>query len=466
MRELDTIAAVSTPRGKGGVAMIRISGADAIALSEKVFFPGNGKPLHEIPSNHMTFGFIKETDADGNTSVIDDGMAAVYRAPHSFTGENTVEIFCHGGVLVTETVLAACFAAGCRPAEAGEFTRRAFVNGKLSLTQAESLGALLEAKTHSQMMLSRGGMAGHLSRKISAVYERLRAVLASAYAGIDFPDEELASLNAEEMRRETQNALRELTSLAETYKAGHAIREGIKTVICGKTNVGKSSLYNRIVGSDAAIVTSVEGTTRDILTQTAPLGRVTLLLSDTAGLRESSDEVENIGIKRAKSAIGAAELIFAVFDVSSALCAEDTALITSLSDADVPVIAVFNKCDKEKICKKTVDTLESAFRHTVKISAETGEGMEELQNMTENLFECGDIDLTGGAVVADARQYAAICRAAEKLRLSFTSMEASLPLDLCCVDIEGAMSDLSELDGREVTEEIVSEIFSHFCVGK
>lgn len=466
MRELDTIAAVSTPRGKGGVAMIRISGSDAIEYACKVFYPKNGKPLCEIDSNRSVYGEIKEKDSDGEYNIIDDGMATVYRAPHSFTGEDTVEICCHGGVLATESVLTACFAAGCRPAMAGEFTRRAFVAGKMSLMQAESLGALLEARTHGQMLLSRGGMAGNLTREIENVYEKIRAVLASAYAGIDFPDEDLASMTNDEMLRETEKALSSLCRLKETYKAGHAISEGVKTVICGKTNVGKSSLYNRIIGRNAAIVTSVEGTTRDILTEAASLGKVTLLLYDTAGLRESSDEVEKIGIERAKTALDSAELVFAVFDASRALDNDDTELIETLRDINAPVIALLNKCDSGTLDTETAETVKKAFGRVVSISAKDGVGMEELKNTVELLFDCGEIDLRLDAVVADARQHASLSRAAEHLSSAKASLSKGMPLDICSVDLEGAMSDLSELDGREVTEEIVSEIFSHFCVGK
>lgn len=465
MRELDTIAAVSTPRGKGGVAMIRISGTDALEFAGRVFYPKSRKKLSEISSNRAVYGDIKEKDADGNYNIIDDGMATVYRAPHSYTGEDTVEICCHGGVLVTESVLAACFAAGCRPAEAGEFTRRAFAFGRMSLMQAESLGALLEAKTHSQMLLSRGGVAGNLTREIENVYEKIRAVLASAYAGIDFPDEDLASMTADEMLCETEDALSSLRRLAGTYKAGHAISEGVRTVICGKTNVGKSSLYNRIVGRDAAIVTSVEGTTRDILTETAALGKVTLLLCDTAGMRDSTDEVESIGIRRAKEALDVAELVFAVFDVSRPLDDDDEELIGTLASVGAPVIALLNKCDSEND-GEVAERVRKSFAHVLTVSAKNGDGMDGVKNTVEALFDCGEIDLRSDAVVADARQYASLSRASEHLMSARDSFAGGMPLDLCSVDLEAAMSDLSELDGREVTEEIVSEIFSHFCVGK
>ena len=465
MKIFDTIAAVSTPRGKGGVAMIRISGENALEYASRVFFPKNGRLLCEAESNRALYGDIKEGDTDGSLTVIDDGVAVVYRAPHSFTGEDTVEICCHGGVLVTESVLGACFAAGCRQADAGEFTRRAFIYGKLSLSQAEDLGALLEANTHGQLLLSRSGLDGHLTREIRGVYEGLRDILASVYAKIDFPDEDLASIDETEMIEMVKKSCERLVALEKTYKAGHAVREGVKTVICGRTNAGKSSLYNRIVGRDAAIVTDVEGTTRDILEQTASLGKVTLLLCDTAGLRETSDRVENIGIERSRAAIADAELILAVFDLSQELSEDDRALLDELSGCG-NVIAAMNKCDSENFSEKNAAEIASRFENCVRISAKTGEGVASLAEKVEKLFDCGDVDLRTDAIVSGARQHASILRALDHLREACGALSTGMTVDLCGTDIECAMSALAEIDGREVTEDIVSDIFAHFCVGK
>lgn len=465
MKTFDTIAAISTPRGKGGVAMIRISGERAIEYSSSVFFPKSGAMLSDAKSRYAIYGDIKECDHEGNYTVIDDGIATVFRAPNSFTGEDTVEICCHGGVLVTESVLSALFAAGCRQAEAGEFTQRAFISGRMSLSQAEDLGALLEAKTHSQLLLSRSGLDGHLTRDIRGVYEDLREVLSSVYARIDFPDEDLSSLNETEMRVRVEAAREKLASLEKTYKAGRAVRDGVKTVICGRTNAGKSSLYNSILGRDAAIVTSIEGTTRDVLEQTAALGKVTLLLSDTAGLRETEDEVESIGIERTRRAIEDAELIFSVFDASKELSEDDRLLLEELSSASGAVIALLNKCDLTENCG-TVREICEKIEETVKISAKTGEGITALADTVERLFECGDINLSTDSVVTSARQRASILRAIESLTAACEALLAGVTVDICGTDIECAMSSLAEIDGREVTEDIVSEIFSHFCVGK
>ena len=284
MRINDTIAAVSTPRGKGGIAVIRISGADAIEVADRVFKPACGKSLAEIGNSRAVYGRIYESGRyDG--APIDDGIAVVFRAPRSFSGENTVEISCHGGLLVTEAVLSAVLSAGARHAEAGEFTRRAFVNGRMGLSEAEALSNLLEAKSYSQLKLARSGLDGRLEKKCGEIYSSLKTILASLYAKIDYPDEDLADMSAEELRDSLCVLLSDVKKVSSTYKSGRAIAEGIRTVICGRPNVGKSSLYNRIVGREAAIVTELEGTTRDILEETAALGGVTLRLC--ARLREN-----------------------------------------------------------------------------------------------------------------------------------------------------------------------------------
>lgn len=465
MKIFDTIAAVSTPRGKGGVAMIRISGESAVEYAMRVFFPKSGRPLSEIEARTAVYGDIKETNAEGSSVIIDDGIAVIYRAPNSFTGEDTVEICCHGGLLVTESVLAACLAAGCRQAEAGEFTRRAFISGRLSLSQAEDLGALLEAKTHGQLLLSRNGLDGHLTGEIRRIYESLREIISSVYAKIDFPDEDLASIGEEEMLCRIEALKEKLISLEKTYKAGHAVREGIKTVICGRTNAGKSSLYNRILGRDAAIVTDVEGTTRDILEQTAALGNITLLLCDTAGLRETEDKIESIGIERSRAAISEAELVLAVFDISKELCDDDRALLSELQGR-TDVIAVLNKCDSENYSLRAEEEISNSISLRVKLSAKTGEGFEALVKTADDLFECGEIDLRNDAVVSSARQRASILRAIDNLNSAIEALSVGVTVDLCGTDIECAMSALGEIDGREVTEDIVADIFAHFCVGK
>lgn len=459
----DTIAAISTARGKGGVALLRISGPDAVSICERVFLPRSGKKLSEYAPRTAVFGSICAPDDRGEWNEIDNGLATVFRAPASFTGEDTVEICCHGGILLTQTVLTACLAAGARAAEAGEFTRRAFLNGKMGLSAAEALGDLLEAQTREQLTLAHAGTDGRVERKCREIYDALCAVLSSVYAKIDYPDEDLAEMSREEMQASLNNCIVRVEKLLDTYRTGHAIAEGIPTVICGKPNVGKSSLYNLIVGRDAAIVTDVEGTTRDVLTETAALGRVTLRLFDTAGLRQTEDVVERIGIDRARKALEDAELILAVFDGSVAPDEEDKALAQSLSGSNATVIAVINKSDlgiTEENFYKT------HFSHTVTLSAKEGKGTEELSALVESCFINGELDTKSDTVLTNARQRGAAIATLEALKRAQEGLELGLPVELCCSDCEAAMQAIAELDGRAVSEDIVSHIFSHFCVGK
>ena len=470
MELLDTIAAISTPHGKGGVAVLRVSGADAVAVASRVFVPRSGKQLNEGKPRVATYGAILAPEGDAWLPV-DDGVATVYRAPASFTGEDTVEICCHGGILLTQTVLSALLSAGARMARPGEFTRRAFLNGKIGLSAAEAVGSLLEAQSRGQMTLALGGLHGKLESRSRACYEKLRTVLTSVLACIDFPDEDLSEMSREDMIAALSEVESELVALGNTYRTGHAIAEGIPTVICGRTNVGKSSLYNRLLGREAAIVTDIEGTTRDILSETTTLGQVTLRLFDTAGLRDTEDQVERIGIDRARRAMDEAELILALFDATRPLTEQERATLRDLADRQrtgVAVIGLLNKSDAAEptVAHKTESDVRAELERVLSISAQMGEGMEALSALVNGLFVDGSISLREDAVVVNARQMATVTRAVEALRAALDALRAGLPMDLCCVDLTASMSALSELDGREIGEDVVSEIFSHFCVGK
>lgn len=459
----DTIAAVSTPYGKGGVALLRVSGAEAIAVCRRVFVPKNKKPLCEQPSRMAIYGEILAPENDGTWLPVDDGIATLFRAPASFTGEDTVEICCHGGILLTQTVLSALFAAGARPADAGEFTRRAFLNGKMGLSSAEALGNVLEAEHREQLTLAHAGMGGKVEARCKEIYDGLGEILASIYAKIDYPDEDLADMSREEMEAAFLRCADKLEALAQTYRTGHAIAEGIPTVICGKPNVGKSSLYNRVLGRDAAIVTDVKGTTRDVLTASAAMGKVTLRLFDTAGLRETDDPVERIGIHRTREAMEQAELVLAVFDGSVPADDEDRALTEALEKMQANVVAVINKAD---LAGQEDPFYAKHFQHRVCVSAQNGTGMEALVDTVERLFTDGTLDTRRDAVLTNARQQGAALAALEAIRRAVDALRMGLPTDLCCTDAELAMASLSELDGRAVSEDIVSMIFSKFCVGK
>ena len=463
MNLLDTIAAISTPFGKGGVAVIRISGENAINIAEKIFKPISKKPLSEYESFRAVYGGIY-TNVDNKEIQIDDGLATIFRAPRSFTGENTVEISCHGGVLVTGKVLTACLMAGARHATAGEFTRRAFVNGKMGLNEAEALGSLLEAETDEQVYISRAGMKGILSAKTGDIYSSLCSVLASVFAHIDYPDEDLADLSEDEMAAMIEDAKNKLSALADTYRTGRAVTGGINTVILGKTNAGKSSLYNLLVGSDAAIVTDIEGTTRDVISEKIKLGRVMVKLSDTAGIRESGDVVEKIGIDRAKNAAENAELVLAVFDGSKAPALDEYKLCEYIKSLSGIKVALINKSDIG-YCEE-YNEICADFEYSLHISAREGVGRDELVSMLEEIYIDKNLDTGNDAVIVNARQHAAVVGALDALSNALLSIKGGFPLEICCADIEEAMQSLASIDGRAISEDIVSEIFSKFCVGK
>ena len=456
----DTVAAVSTPYGKGGVAVIRLSGEEALPVAERIFFPLGGQRLTDCKPRTAVYGLVRDPE-DGR--VLDDALCTIFKAPHSFTGEDTAEIACHGGVLVTRNVLEACLRAGARQALPGEFTRRAYLNGKLDLERAEALGNLLDAGNDEQVKLARAGMNGLLTASADAVYAELMAVLSNMEAGMDFPEEDLTEMPPEEIREVLLRASDTVRGLVETYRTGRAIAEGIPTVICGRPNVGKSAFYNRLVGREAAIVTSIAGTTRDVLTDTVSLGRVTLRLSDTAGLRESDDPVEMIGVERARRAMEEAELVLVLSEAAEADSEADE-LTVALAGQGKTVIRVYTKQDQlpdPTPCTPPMDGVPTVF-----ISSVTGEGFEALRAAVEQVFIDGDLRMGEEAVVFSARQAASLRETLACLGTAVTNLDAGLPYDICADDVRAAMSELGTLCGRDMGEDVINEIFSRFCVGK
>ncbi len=455
------IAAISTPSGKGGVALIRVSGEGAVDICERVFKPKSKKKLSELPERFQAWGDIIK-----NGEKIDDGMATVFRAPASYTGEDTVEITCHGGILITERVLEAIFTAGAVPAERGEFTERAFINGKLSLTDAEAIGNLLEAKSDEQIRLASQKSRTRLTEALEKIRADLTELLASVFARIDYPDEDLGDFTNEQTLKKLRKIKADTEKLISTYSTARAINEGINAVICGKPNVGKSSLYNALLGEDAAIVTDIEGTTRDILSQKLPLGRVMLNVSDTAGLRasEAADTVEKIGMQRSERAIEGAELIIAVFDGARPVDSEDNALISRLLPLSVPKIAVINKSDLEQNFTLSEP---SAFDKVISVCAKDEEKTrEQLAKIIDGLFTDEKLIAGEDAIVASARQNATLISLKEYVTSAIEAFEAAQFTDAAASEIELALGAISETDGKAVCEDVLNEIFSKFCVGK
>ncbi len=478
---MSTIAAVSTPRGKGGIAVIRISGEFAVEVAAGMFVPRSGKDLRTCSARCAIYGDI----LDSAGQVCDSGICVVFRGPNSFTGEDACEISCHGGTYVTMTVLASALAHGAVSATAGEFTKRAFINGKLSLIEAEAVGKLIDSDTEERMRLSSGAMRGNVSREIKKIADSLVGVMTALYAAIDYPDEDIGTEGEDEIAGVVDRALADVKRILATYKTGKAVSDGVKTVICGRPNVGKSSLFNRMTGEESAIVTSVAGTTRDVLRENISFGGVTLRLSDTAGLHESDDVVEQIGIDRANDEIYGAELVLAVYTAEDCVkgydpeplpaCAKiavinkadlyggeplDSAFVSRLANDFDRVVLLSCTGDENGVC----DALESALAR-LGCSA-SGKGLEGLQGAVAALYGSDKIDLQSDAVIWDVRQQASLSRAAAWLSEASEALAVGAELDAVCTTVETAAAALSETDGRGITEEIVDGIFHRFCVGK
>ncbi len=449
-----TIAAISTPPGKGGVAVIRLSGSEALTIAERVFRPRGKRTLREAPRIALYGDFLE------NGKAIDDGLALSFPAPSSYTGEDTVEFSCHGGVLITRTVLEALFVAGAVPAAPGEFTRRAYLSGKLGLTEAEAIASLLDARSMAQVQMA--AARGLLSEGLDKAFREGLSLVSAAEAVIDFPDEDLSELSPEEFEARLSTLYQKIKSLADTYRTGRAISEGVRATIVGRPNVGKSSLYNLLLGEEAAIVSEYEGTTRDILEKTVPVGRVLLRLSDTAGLRKTEDPVERIGVERARSAMRDADLLLLVFDASHPLSEEERELLRE-DKGDALRIAVLNKCDLKETIE--ADEIERHVKHIVRLSAKAGE-LAPLTSLIEVLFTDGELRIGEAPIVASARQYASLCRAADALLSALNGHRDGSPTDMVLFELTEALKALGEVDGRTVNEAVVQEIFSHFCVGK
>ena len=457
----DTVAAVSTPPGKGGVAIIRLSGSSSLDIIRKIFLPARSG-LTEITPRYQTYGYVVE---DGER--IDDVLLTVFRGPNSYTGEDMAEICCHGGVGVTAATLGAVLRAGARHAEGGEFTRRAFINGKLSLTDAEAIGNLLDATGREQIKLNSKPSRTKLDERIEGMRKELVSLMSSIYARIDYPDEDLGDFTDGEVLKKLSLVLEDGEKLLSTYSTGRAINEGVKAVICGKPNVGKSSLYNMLVGEDAAIVTDIEGTTRDVLERVIHLGKVTLRLYDTAGIRQSclADTVERIGIEKSKQMIEECELIFALFDISRPLDRDDLSLIEHLKEVKAHKIAVLTKSDLDAVlCTDKIT--DSGFETVIVSTKDDAASISRLKEVTEKRFTDGSIVIGEDAVISNARQHAALKSALDYVKAAIDCISLGFLQDAASSDIERAIGALGELDGREVGDLVVEDIFSRFCVGK
>ncbi len=453
---MDTIAAISTAQGAGGIGVIRISGKQAIQIADAVFRPISGKALIEQKGYTAAFGHIY-----GGNEKIDEGIALVFRAPHSYTGEDVVELSCHGGIYLTKRVLRAVFQAGAIPAQAGEFTKRAFLNGKMDLTQAESVMDLIGAKGKHAARAALSCKEGSLRKKIDAVCTQLTETAAHLSAWADYPEEDIPELSSSLLTQNLKESQSALQTLLSGYDTGKVVREGVDTLIVGKPNVGKSTLMNLLSGCERSIVTDIPGTTRDIVEETVLLGNTILRLSDTAGLRDTDNPIEKIGVDKAKERIKSCGLVLAVFDGSSPLEKDDRAMLDLLCDA--PAVAVVNKADKGH----QIDTayIAQKVKALVHVSAAKGQGIQALTDAVEAVTGTKDFD-PSQAILATERQRAAVEKALCALEEAIGALQAGFTLDAVTVSLEDAISALLTLTGKRVSEAVVETVFSRFCIGK
>ncbi len=451
-----TVAAISTANGTGGVGIIRISGENAKEVADNVFVSVSNKKIKEMNGYTATFGKVYD---DGE--IIDEAIALVFNAPHSYTGEDVVEISCHGGLYVTKKVLRAVLKNGASPAEAGEFTKRAFLNGRLGLTEAEAVMDIISARGEQSAKAALSCMEGNLRKRINAVRDNLVSIAAHLSAWADYPEEDIPEIDTDNLADSLENCRLKLSSLLKDYDAGKVIREGVDTVIAGKPNVGKSTLMNLLSGCERSIVTNVPGTTRDIIEETVMLGEIPLNLSDTAGIHSTDDPVETIGVKRAKDRVKNAGLVLAVFDSSKALSDDDKELIELLENA--PALAVINKTDLKT--EMDIEYIKSKVKHIVFISAKNGQGTEELEKEVADIVGTSNLDASQG-ILATERQRSAAESALKSVNEAIETVRLGITLDAVTVVVEDAINSLLELTGERTTEAVVDKVFHQFCVGK
>ena len=458
----DTIAAIATPMAPCAIGILRLSGPGAVAAADRVFSPFRGAPMSERPDRTLVYGTLHDREG----AVIDNCLCAVSRAPHSYTGEDTAELQCHGSPAALALGLEALFAAGARQAGPGEFTRRAFLNGKLDLTRAEAVADLIHAESPAAARQAAGQLGGALERAADGVYDRLADLCAHFHAVLDYPDEDIAPFEAEELAGALKEAAGELDALAATYERGRLLNEGVPCAIVGRPNAGKSTLFNALLGYDRAIVTDIPGTTRDTVEERANFGGVLLRLIDTAGLREAGDEAERLGVERSRRAVARAELILAVTDGAGEFTREDREALELAASSGRPWIWIASKRDLTGPTALWATGWEgNAPAAAVSLSAKTGEGLKELEQAVSALYPEPPVS-RAGAMLTNARQAEAAGRAREAVRRGAAALKAGLSPDAVVADVEEAMSALGELTGRTVSEDVTARIFERFCVGK
>ena len=451
-----TIAAIATPNAPGGIGIVRISGENALDVAAKIFKTVSGKSVAESKGYCAHFGNVYD-----NNERLDEAVCLVFRAPRSYTGEDVAEISCHGGLYLTKRVLRAALDAGAVPAEAGEFTKRAFLNGKLDLAAAESVMALIGASGKQAAAAALNTLEGSLSREIKEVAQSIVSVCASLAAWVDYPDEDIEDTSAQDMLPVFENAKKELSDIIRRYDCGRAVTDGIDAVIVGKPNVGKSTLMNMLTGFERSIVTDIAGTTRDVVEEKIVLGEIIMRVADTAGIRETENVVENIGVNLARRRLERAELVLAVFDGSEPLNDDDLDIINQSNGKKA--VALLNKADLPMTADRKI--ISDAFEYVVELSASTGEGRDELEKAVAKICSTDEFN-PNAACLTSERQRQCCVNALSSIEDALAAIYGGMTLDAVNVCADCAIDALLELTGEKATSAVVDEVFSRFCVGK
>lgn len=450
---METIAAISTPPGVGGIGIIRISGDNALNVAKRIF---KAKNKSEIKPFTIRFGYV----VDENQNALDQVLVSYFKSPKSYTGEDVIEINCHGGNVSTREILELVLKNGARLAEPGEFTKRAFLNGKLDLTQAEAVIELINSKSDKESKASYKQLEGLLGAKIKEIKQGIIDLLVDIEANIDYPEYDIEEVRRERIYNVLSTNVSKLEILEKSFESGKILRDGVSTVIIGKPNVGKSSLLNRLVKEDRAIVTEIAGTTRDTIEEYITIRGIPLKLVDTAGIHETDDIVESIGVNKSKKAIDESELVLLMLDATRELSKEDEELLEATKNKNR--IILINKIDEDKKINKDM------FKNdkVIEISTKTLAGLEELEETIEEMFNISELNIENEIVITNVRHKNLIHKAAEEIKNAIISIKNGLPIDMLSIDLQEALQNLGEITGESISEEVVKGIFAKFCVGK
>lgn len=457
--EYDTIAAISTPPGVGAISIVRMSGDEAVDIANKLF---KGKDLTKVATHTMNYGHI--IDPDNNNEIVDEVMVTIMRAPRTYTREDIVEINCHGGIVVTNRILELLLANGARAAEPGEFTKRAFLNGRIDLTQAESIEDLIDAKSDRARQVAVDQLGGNLRQAIRDLRDDIMEVMGKVEVNIDYPEYDEDQITLDLMKKTALDVKQRIAKLLATAQDGEVLRDGLATALVGRPNVGKSSLLNQLLHQDKAIVTDVAGTTRDVLEEYVNVNNIPLKLIDTAGIRDTEDKVEKIGVERSRKAIVQADLVLLLIDASTPLTAEDCELIDATKDK--ARIVILNKIDLPQ--KTTVADLSKLVDRDeiLPISVLNNDGIDALKQRISAMFFSGIENSQNNLMITSARQTALFKQASHSLDNVINSVDAGMPIDLVQIDFTNCWEELGEITGDSSPDEMINELFSRFCLGK